>query len=94
MGKEITISIVPDEACPKCGAIWGHEDKLLDYPNRPKVGDENGVWWWRCYNPKCPVSYYDPNTGEIEEDEITREQAKELMKQIDSMPIPDIPDLE
>jgi hypothetical protein len=48
--KEITIKLVADEPCPVCG--W-------TTPNRPKVYDEWG-WWWRCYNPDCPVVYYNP----------------------------------
>lgn len=61
------IEIVSDEPCPKCGAYWGHPEPELDYPNRPKVQDENEVWWWRCYNPKCSVDYYDPETDAVEE---------------------------
>ena len=63
---QVTITIVPDEACPGCGAIWGHEDKELDFPNRTKVCDEEGHWWWRCYNPKCSVGYYQPETNQVE----------------------------
>jgi hypothetical protein len=87
------IRIVADEACPKCGSIWGHEDEGLNFPNRPKVGDENGVWWWRCYNPDCSVEYYEPDSGEVEEQSLTKDQAQELMRKIDAMPIPDIPDI-
>jgi hypothetical protein len=47
--KEITIKLVADEPCPVCG--WKQ-------PNRPKVYDKWG--WWRCYNPECPVVYYNP----------------------------------
>lgn len=60
------IIVVDDEACPQCGAVWGHTNPALDFPNRPKVGDENGVWWWRCYNPGCAVNYYDPDSGRTE----------------------------
>lgn len=60
----IKIRIVPEAACPVCGAYWGHPDPELDWPNRPKVGDEKG-WWWRCYNPRCPVAYYLPETGKV-----------------------------
>lgn len=64
--ERITITVVPDAPCPTCGSVWGSPDKALDFPNRPKVGDEYGVWWWRCYNPACPVSMYDPDTGRTE----------------------------
>jgi hypothetical protein len=77
-----TIKIVSDEQCPICGAIWGHEDKSLDFPNRPKVGDENGVWWWKCYNPKCEVGYYEPKSGEWER-EPTKEEYEKMMRKID-----------
>jgi hypothetical protein len=60
----INIKVVPDSPCPKCGAYWGHP--TLDYPNRPKVALEDGIWWWRCYNPVCAVSYYNPETGATE----------------------------
>ncbi|RLE87697.1 MAG: hypothetical protein DRJ67_04045 [Thermoprotei archaeon] len=59
------IIIVEDEGCPYCGARWGHPDPSLNYPNRPKVCDEHG-WWWRCYNPKCPVAYYNPDARMVE----------------------------
>lgn len=60
MANEITITIVPDSPCPDCGAAWGHPDPALDFPNRPKVGGDDGVWYWRCYNPACPREYYIP----------------------------------
>ena len=44
------------DECPVCGAYWGHPNKDLDFPNRWKVRDEDGVWW-KCYN--C-WSYYNP----------------------------------
>jgi hypothetical protein len=47
------VVVVPDEACPGCGAYWGHPDPSLDFPNRPKVDDA-----WKCYNPACEVGYY------------------------------------
>jgi len=61
--SEITITVVPDEsiACPGCGAYWGHPDPALDHPNRFKVDT-----FCRCYNPRCPVLYYDPYIGEVE----------------------------
>ena len=57
--EKAVIQIVKDEPCPYCGARWGHPDPELNYPNRPKIGDGGG-WWWRCYNPRCPVRYYNP----------------------------------
>ena len=66
MPDKITIKIVNDEACPHCGAFWGNPDKTLDFPNRSKVADDDGVWWWRCYNPACDVGYYEPETGCVE----------------------------
>jgi len=59
------IVIVDDEACPLCGARWGHEDPALDFPNRPKVTDEEGEWW-RCYNPACVLGYWLPGTKKWE----------------------------
>jgi hypothetical protein len=58
--NELTITVVPDEACPGCGAFWGNPDTSLDYPNRPKVGNADGTWSWRCYNPFCSTDYYTP----------------------------------
>lgn len=58
----MTIVVVPDEPCPGCRAMADDEDPALDFPNRPKVQDEDGVWWWRCYNPACAVDLYDPET--------------------------------
>lgn len=60
MVTRIVVRIVKDEPCPKCGAMWGHPDPKLNYPNRPKVDD-----WWRCYNPNCPVDLYRPDTGAV-----------------------------
>jgi hypothetical protein len=64
MAEVITLKVVDDQPCPKCGSYWGHPDASLDHPNRPKVEME-GVWWWRCYAPDCPVNYYDPKTGTV-----------------------------
>lgn len=89
MSDKVTIYIVDDEACPGCNAIWGHEDESLDYPNRPKVTDEDGLSWWRCYNPDCNVGYYNPETGRKErkatpeEEAVMAEQIKEMMANID-----------
>ncbi len=54
-----TIVIVPESKCPEC-------DAGDDFNNRPKVGDSDGLWWWRCYRATCPVMYYLPETGEVE----------------------------
>jgi len=68
--KPFTIEIVDDQPCPECGAMWMTPDcdsgNPLDFPNRPKVGDEDGTWWWRCYNPACRVGYYEPFSGQVE----------------------------
>ena len=61
----IEIYVVKDQPCPYCGAYWGNPNKELDFPNRIKVTDEQGNWW-KCYNPKCPVSYYNPEIKEVE----------------------------
>jgi hypothetical protein len=53
--EPIRIRIVDDAPCPYCG---------LDWPNRPKVGDRNGNWWWKCYGElfgrDCVVEWYLP----------------------------------
>ena len=59
------VTVVREEACPYCGAYWGHPDPRKNFPNRPKVYDEDG-WWWRCYNPDCPVGYYNPRARRVE----------------------------
>jgi hypothetical protein len=69
----VCIRIVDNEVCPKCRA---------GYPNRPKVGDSQGKWWWKCYNKNCNVSYYLPETGEVEL-EPSKEKYAEIMRQID-----------
>ena len=63
--QESEIKIVDDNPCPVCGAYWGNPDPNLDYPNRAKVGMDDG-WWWKCYNPDCPVNYYNPKNGKTE----------------------------
>ena len=57
----ITITTTNDTPCPTCGAYWDNPDKSLDFPNRPKVDNA-----WKCYNPACPIDYYDPDSGELE----------------------------
>lgn len=51
--QQIKIVVVAETLCPLCEG--GDE-----FFNRPKVGDEDGSWWWRCYNPDCEVDYYNP----------------------------------
>ena len=73
MTGEITITVVPDEACPGCGG---------GYPNRPKVADEAGLWWWRCYTPyaQCRVGYYQPETSGVEYKLPPEQEAAHLAK--------------
>lgn len=52
----IEVTLVDDEACPGCGA---------GFPNRPKVGMDDG-WWWKCYTADCKVGYYNPETRMLE----------------------------
>ncbi len=58
MAETVIIEIVPEACCPQCGG--GDE-----FYNRPKVGMADG-WWWRCYNTRCEVTYYNPDTGATE----------------------------
>ena len=46
-----------ENACPECGAYWGHSDPKLDYPNREKVYDDEHAWL-KCYNPMCYTQFY------------------------------------
>lgn len=55
------IKIVNDEACPSCGAYWGHPDPSLDFPNRVKVDHA-----FKCYNPDCALDYYDLTKDQVE----------------------------
>jgi predicted DsbA family dithiol-disulfide isomerase len=48
------IRVVSDQACPRCGAFWGHPDPRLNFPNRIKVDTS-----WKCYNPDCTCAYYE-----------------------------------
>ena len=59
----IEITIVAGAPCPGCGG--GDE-----FHNRPKVGDSDGTWWWRCYNGICPVRSYNPETGGVERENV------------------------
>jgi hypothetical protein len=83
MPKDIKVRVVSDQACPKCGAIWGHTDKSLDFPNRPKVSDDKGRGWWKCYNPECDVNYYLPETGEVDCTNLTEVDVQRIKKEID-----------
>jgi hypothetical protein len=65
------IQILSDEACPRCGAFWGHPDPALDFPNRPKVDNA-----FRCYNPNCSCAYYED--GQVLENEPTPERLAEI----------------
>jgi hypothetical protein len=75
-----TISIVSDEACPRCGASWITNDEpfglladgRLNYPNRVKVDNA-----WRCYNPDCTCAYYE--NGRVLENKLSPE-AEEAMR--------------
>jgi hypothetical protein len=69
------LRIVDDQACPKCGAYWGHPKKALDWPNRIKVDDD-----WRCYNPKCDVAFYQD--GQILEMELSPEDHKAMCEKV------------
>ena len=70
------IKIVDDEACPGCGAFWGHPDPSLDFPNRPKVDND-----FKCYNPDCEVGYY--HYGEIVEYVPSPERIEEIKKEVE-----------
>lgn len=78
----LTIAIVPDEygQCPGCGAYWGHPIKELDFPNRQKVDNH-----WRCYNPRCTVGYYDPETNAIVERKPHEDDAAGLAAQAERL---------
>jgi hypothetical protein len=53
--------IVDNEECPGCDSLGPNQ------VNRPKVGDEDGTWWWKCYTPNCTVGYYNPTTQQWEQ---------------------------
>jgi len=63
----VKIVIVPEQACPWCGAYSGHPDKALDWPNRPKVDNA-----WKCFNPECEVAFYED--GEVVELKMSPEE--------------------
>ena len=65
------IQIVSDEACPRCGAFWGHPDPSLDFPNRIKVDND-----WKCYNPNCTCGYY--RNGRVLENKPSPERLQEI----------------
>lgn len=72
----LTVHLVPDEACPRCGASWGNLDPDLDFPNRPKVTDDMGEHW-KCYNPNCTAAFYIPGYG-VTENKPSPERAAEI----------------
>ena len=90
---KLTLRIVDDQACPECGAIWGHKDEALNFPNRPKITGADNVTWWKCCNPECRVQYYEPKSGEIEDAVLSQEKGRELMAKVDAMDLPDIEDI-
>lgn len=61
------INVVPQETCPRCGG--GDE-----FYNRPKVGQSDGTWSWRCYNPECDLRYWNPDWPGYEMDELSPEE--------------------
>jgi hypothetical protein len=81
MSEKTKVTIVDDEACPGCTSSWGNANPELDFPNRPKVGDNDGAWWWKCYNPNCKVDYYEPESGRFDL-ALSPERAKELYQEV------------
>ena len=69
------ITIVPDQACPRCGAWWGNPDPALDFPNRIKVDND-----WRCYNPDCTCAYY--RDGKVLEDKLSPEDHAAMVARV------------
>ena len=65
VGVGLKVEVVKDEPCPVCGSYSGHKNPRRNYPNRPKVCAEDG-WWWKCYNPVCPVAFYNPEARKVE----------------------------
>ncbi len=61
--------IVDDDNCPGCGG-----------EGSPKVGDEFGNWWWKCFSSYqiCKVGYWLPETGEVEYKLEPEEHAKRM----------------
>jgi len=76
----LTVHLVPDEACPRCGASWGNLDPDLDFPNRPKVTDDMGEHW-KCYNPNCTAAFYIPGYG-VTENKLSPEAEEEMRARI------------
>ena len=60
-GALMRIKVVEGVNCPGCDSLGPNE------ANRPKVGDEDGTWWWKCYTADCAVGYYNPDKGQYEE---------------------------
>ena len=63
------IVIVDQEKCPRCGGG-------AEFGNRTKVGHEDGTWSWRCYNPNCDLRYYNPSTGDTEDEPTPEEEER------------------
>ena len=74
-GAAPRITIVDDQACPRCGAYWGHPDPTLDFPNRIKVDND-----WKCYNPNCTCAYY--RDGRVLEDKLSPEAEAEMRARV------------
>jgi hypothetical protein len=68
---DFQIVVVPDQACPTCGAYDGHPDPEFNFPNRIKVDTH-----WKCYNPACDVGFYED--GVVLELKPTPEEAAEM----------------
>lgn len=73
--NRIRIQVVPDQACPVCGAYWGHPDDKLDWPNRVKVDSD-----WKCFNPECDVAYY--RDGQVIEYELPEDEKQALYDRV------------
>ena len=82
------IEVVDQERCPRCRG--GDE-----FHNRPKVGHEDGTWSWRCYNPNCDLRYWNPSTGETEDEPTPEEEQRlkdEITRQFEGVTFEDMPD--
>lgn len=72
--EEMIIEIVDPSACPICKSL----------NTTTKVGDEEGAWWWICYDcraeeDKTGMSYYfEPESQQIEAYEVKREGGMKL----------------
>lgn len=64
MSDDLRMILVADEYCPRCDGVGD-----------PKVTDDQGRCWWKCLTQDCTVSYWLPETGEIEDRLPPEEQA-------------------